>query len=62
MIEHSADKYEAVKEYPILKGYLEHFRQVSKDNEIPGLLSFFFIQWISAELRRSADIHRRVKY
>mgnify|MGYP003137354402 FL=1 len=44
MIEHSADKYEAVKEYPILKGYLEHFRQVSKDNEIPGLLSFFFIQ------------------
>tara|TARA_R110002020_G_scaffold47201_2_gene134396 strand:+ start:635 stop:2053 length:1419 start_codon:yes stop_codon:yes gene_type:complete len=44
MIEHSVDKYEAVQKYPILRGYLEHFRQVSKDNEIPGLLSFFFIQ------------------
>ena len=43
-MEHSADKYEAVRKYPILSGYLEHFREVSKNNEIPGLLSFFFIQ------------------
>ena len=43
MIEHRADKYEAVSRYPILKGYLSHFKEVSKNNEIPGLLSFFFI-------------------
>ena len=43
MIEHSVEHYECVQKYPILKGYLEHFREVSKDNEIPGLLSFFFI-------------------
>jgi hypothetical protein len=44
MIQHNAEHYEAVQTYPILKGYLEHFREVSKNNEIPGLLSFFFIQ------------------
>ena len=44
MMEHRADNYECVHRYPILKGYLEHFNQVSKNNEIPGLLSFFFIQ------------------
>ena len=44
MMEHRADKYECVHKYPILKGYLEHFNQVSRNNEIPGLLSFFFIQ------------------
>lgn len=44
MMQHTADHYEAVQSYPILKGYLEHFREVSKNNEIPGLLSFFFIQ------------------
>ncbi len=43
MMEHRADKYECVKQYPILRGYLEHFNQVSKNNEIPGLISFFFI-------------------
>jgi len=43
MMEHRADKYDCVKQYPILKGYLEHFNQVSKNNEIPGLISFFFI-------------------
>lgn len=43
MMEHSAEKYEAVQKYPILKGYLSHFREVSINNEIPGLLSFFFI-------------------
>ena len=43
MIEHSVEHYECMQKYPILRGYLEHFREVSKDNEIPGLLSFFFI-------------------
>ena len=43
MMDHRADKYECVQKYPILKGYLEHFNQVSKNNEIPGLISFFFI-------------------
>tara|TARA_R100001510_G_scaffold57800_1_gene68045 strand:- start:12965 stop:14380 length:1416 start_codon:yes stop_codon:yes gene_type:complete len=42
-MEHRADNYECVQKYPILKGYLEHFKQVSINNEIPGLLSFFFI-------------------
>lgn len=44
MIEHSADKYECVQENKVLSGYLEHFREVSINNEIPGLLSFFFMQ------------------
>jgi len=44
MMEHRADKYECVQKYPILKGYLDHFNEVSRNNEIPGLLSFFFIQ------------------
>ena len=43
MIEHSVEHYECMQKYPILRGYLEPFREVSKDNEIPGLLSFFFI-------------------
>ena len=43
MMEHKANNYECVKKYPVLRGYLEHFNQVSKNNEIPGLLSFFFI-------------------
>jgi len=43
MMDHNADKYEAVQRYPILKGYLSHFREVSKNNEIPGMLSFFYI-------------------
>tara|TARA_R110000824_G_scaffold393685_1_gene592978 strand:- start:399 stop:1826 length:1428 start_codon:yes stop_codon:yes gene_type:complete len=42
-MEHRADNYECVQKYPILKGYLEHFKQVSINNEIPGLISFFFI-------------------
>ena len=44
MIEHSAEKYECVQENEVLKGYLEHYREVSINNEIPGLLSFFFMQ------------------
>lgn len=43
-MQHTANSYEAVTKYDVLKGYLEHFREVSKNNEIPGLLSFFFIQ------------------
>ncbi len=43
MMEHKADNYECVKKYPMMKGYLEHFKQVSINNEIPGLISFFFI-------------------
>jgi hypothetical protein len=35
--------YEAVKKYPIFKGYIEHFRETSMDNDIPGMLSFFFL-------------------
>ena len=37
-------EYTAIKEYPVLDGYLQHFSQTSMNNEIPGLLSFFFIQ------------------
>ena len=40
----NANEYEAVKEYKVLKSYLEKFRKVSIDNDIPGLLSFFVIQ------------------
>ena len=43
MIEHSAEKYECVQKSDVLKGYLEHFRQVSINNEIPALLSFLFM-------------------
>lgn len=43
-MEHKAEEYDCVKSNKVLKAYLEHFRQVSKNNEIPGLLSFFFIQ------------------
>ena len=43
-MEHKAENYDCVKNNKVLKAYLEHFRQVSKNNEIPGLLSFFFIQ------------------
>ena len=43
MMEHRAENYECVKQYPVLRGYLEHFNQFSRNNEIPGLLSFFFV-------------------
>ncbi len=36
--------YKAVQKFPILEAYLHHFSQTSMKNEIPGLLSFFFIQ------------------
>jgi broad specificity phosphatase PhoE len=37
-------EYEAVKKFPIFQGYLEHFGQTSMKNDIPGMLSFFFLQ------------------
>ena len=37
-------KYKALEKFPVLKSYLHHFSQTSMKNEIPGLLSFFFIQ------------------
>ena len=38
------DQYEIVKKNDIFRGYLEHFGNTSIDNDIPGMLSFFFIQ------------------
>ena len=37
-------EYTAVQKFPILKAYLEHFSLTSMKNEMPALLSFFFIQ------------------
>ena len=37
-------RYKALDKFPILDAYLHHFSQTSMNNEIPGLLSFFFIQ------------------
>ena len=42
------DVYKAVEKFPTLKGYLEHFRKVSINNDIPGMLSFFFVQGLVA--------------
>ena len=39
-----AKDYTAVEKFPIFKGYLDHFNKVSIDNDIPGMLSFFFVQ------------------
>ena len=39
-----ATDYTAVQKFPIFRGYLDHFSRVSIDNDIPGMLSFFFIQ------------------
>ena len=38
------EDYKAIQKFPVLDGYLHHFSQTSINNEIPGLLSFFFIQ------------------
>ena len=40
----SIEHYECIQKSDVLKGYLEHFREKSIDNEVPGLLSFLFIQ------------------
>tara|TARA_R110002074_G_scaffold59436_1_gene144668 strand:+ start:200 stop:1603 length:1404 start_codon:yes stop_codon:yes gene_type:complete len=37
-------EYTAIKKFPVMDAYLQHFSQTSMNNEIPGLLSFFFIQ------------------
>ena len=36
--------YKALEKFPILDAYLSHFSKTSMKNEVPGLLSFFFIQ------------------
>ena len=38
------EDYTAVKQYPILKQYVERFRKTSFFNETPAILSFFFLQ------------------
>ena len=38
------NQYTAVKEYPMMKEYLERFRTTSFFNEVPGLISFFYLQ------------------
>jgi hypothetical protein len=38
------EDYTAVKQYPILKHYVERYRKTSFFNETPAILSFFFLQ------------------
>ena len=38
------NQYSVVKEYPIMKDYLDRFRKTSFFNEVPGLISFFYLQ------------------
>ncbi len=38
------NQYTVVKEYPMMKEYLERFRTTSFFNEVPGLISFFYLQ------------------
>ena len=38
------NQYSVVKEYPMMKDYLERFRTTSFFNEVPGLISFFYLQ------------------
>lgn len=38
------NQYSIMKEYPIVKDYLERFRTTSFFNEVPGLISFFYLQ------------------
>jgi len=39
-----ASEYEAVKKYEVFDGYVKHFGNISMDNDIPAMLSFFFVQ------------------
>ena len=39
-----ASDYSAVKKYPFFEGYVERFSRTSIDNDIPAMLSFFYIQ------------------
>jgi len=38
------NQYSVVKEYPMMEEYLERFRTTSFFNEVPGLISFFYLQ------------------
>jgi len=38
------NQYSVVKEYPMMKDYLDRFRTTSFFNEVPGLMSFFYLQ------------------
>ena len=39
-----AQDYMAVKQYPVFDGYVDRFSRTSIDNDIPAMLSFFYIQ------------------
>ena len=39
-----AQQYQAVKKYPMFDAYIKHFGEISIDNDIPAMLSFFFLQ------------------
>tara|TARA_R100001086_G_scaffold110890_3_gene56525 strand:+ start:31599 stop:33005 length:1407 start_codon:yes stop_codon:yes gene_type:complete len=39
-----AKSYEVVRKYPFFEGYVERFGRTSIDNDIPAMLSFFFVQ------------------
>ena len=36
--------YQAVQKFDFFRGYVDQFGEVSIDNDIPAMLSFFFIQ------------------
>ena len=36
--------YQSVQRYPLLKGYVDIFSDVSYHNEMSGLISFFYVQ------------------
>ncbi len=36
--------YQAVSKFPFFEGYVERFGRTSIDNDIPAMLSFFFVQ------------------
>lgn len=44
MVVMAIKNYKALEKFPILDAYLSHFSKTSMKNEVPGLLSFFFIQ------------------
>lgn len=44
MVDMAIKSYKALEKFPILDAYLNHFSRTSMKNEVPGLLSFFFIQ------------------
>ena len=44
MVRRTWEDYTAVQKYPILRQYVDRFRKTSFYNEVPALLSFFFLQ------------------